>query len=305
MTANRHWWGGTPSLDKIVVTKFSDSSAAIAALQSGSVQMLEDFDPLRAKGLKSAGFAIASAGQTSTMEMRINTAKAPFDQPAYRHVLNYAIDRQGIINTVLGGYGRPALTPWYVVDPAGDKKPEATYKYDISRTQNALKQDKITNPNFTLMINSGQPYSIAAGQIIQASLAGIGVKVDIQQFDSATYVSRVISGDFEAAMATEEGNELFPTLLSLNSNWRTASSNPLWGGHVPPSYVAAIKAGQTALTTAALAAAVKRLENVDLSIMNSTLIIGSRPPVFATSKKVHGLRFSLDAAPLYQNIRIG
>jgi len=57
--------------------------------------------------------------------------------PAIRAALNRAVDRQAIVDHVLAGYGRSALTPLPEVYGAA-YEPSATFKFDPAATEQLL-----------------------------------------------------------------------------------------------------------------------------------------------------------------------
>ena len=305
LEANRSWWGGkkngAPYLDGIVITPYTDPSAAVAALQSGGADLLWDFDATRAPSLKSSGFGIGTAPLSSlNMEVRIVSTKAPFTNGPYRRAMNFAIDRDAIVKAARGGFGTPILTPWASHNLALETRLlKNTYKYNPQKVVGVIKQQGIQNPDFTLIVATTQPDSIVAAQIIQASLKSVGVDVKLELLDGATYVRRVVAGDFQAAMAYETSGAHYPPLITLNSSWRIVNA-PLWGGATPPKpYVDAIVAAQGAKTAAAQAKAVDRARGAAL-VMSDPVVISSRPPVFATAKGVNGFTTTkVDSFPYY------
>jgi peptide/nickel transport system substrate-binding protein len=302
LVPNKRWWGGNkaPYLDKVVLSIYGDQSAAIAALQSGAVDMVQDVDPQRARGLTSQGFqTVQGAPGSLTLELRLSPQMAPFDNQAYRRAMNYAFDRAAIVKTIRAGYGQPAVTPWLTHDTSVEKKLVAAYPINLKRVEAAIKTSGVSNPDFTIMLQA-LPDTIQVAQIIQAAMKTIGVKVDLQTLDGATYVPRLVAGDFQATIGYGSGGQHYPSQVTFGSAWRT-SNNALWKNNVPKNYLKAIELDQGALTKAKQAKALAQLRNAAL-VMSSVLVIADRPTLFALSKKVHGFGITVDSMPLFGTV---
>jgi peptide/nickel transport system substrate-binding protein len=280
-----------------VLTTYSDPSAATAALQSGAADIVQDVDPARARSLARGGFAITQGAPGSlTLELRLSPRKAPFSNQTYRRVMNYALDRVGIVRTIRAGF----VTPWLTHDPAVETKLVKAYPYDLNRVRTAVQNAGVANPDFTIMLSSAVADAIEVAQILQAALRTIGINVRLETLDGATYVQRLVAGDFQATIGYGSGGQHYPSQVTFGSAWRT-SNNALWGNDIPPNYLRAINLAQTALTKADQQKALAQLRNAAL-VMSSVLVISDRPTLFARSTRVRGFGITVDSMPLFGQV---
>jgi ABC-type transport system substrate-binding protein len=304
LAPNTKWWGGegAPYLNRLQFVLFSDPSAAVAALQSGAVSMVQDLDPTRAKNLVKSGFSvIPGAPGALTLEWRLNPRKAPFDSQTFRRVINYAVDRAGIVKAIRGGYGKPIVTPWYTHDTAYETKLLKAYRYNLAKVASIAKA--LPDSSFKIMLTPAFPDTIQVAQIIQAAFRSVGVKVDLDEVDSATYTKRLVAGDFQSTVSYGSGGQHYPSQVTFGSAWRT-TNNALWGTSVPSSYLKAISAAQEALTKQDQERALRQLQNASL-VMASVILIADRPTLFTARKNVQGFATTVDSMPLFGKVWLG
>ena len=128
LEANADYYGGAPAIRRAVIV-FMSEDAALAAVQAGQVDVA--YSTATLGGTRVEGYhveAIPSADNRGfTLPMEPDTGKtaangAPIGNdvtscPEIRRALAYAMDRELMARTVLGGFGRPAYSendgmPW-------------------------------------------------------------------------------------------------------------------------------------------------------------------------------------------------
>ena len=124
-----------------------------------------------------------------------NVTKEPFDDARVRQAVAFAVDRQAIVDAILGGTGVLAknfLPPvvWGYTDDVAD------YPYDPERAKELLAEagypDGFEVEFWVPESGSGMQQSVAMGTVIQDFLSRVGIRVTIQQFEWGTYLDRVI-----------------------------------------------------------------------------------------------------------------
>jgi ABC-type transport system substrate-binding protein len=283
---------------------FSDPSAAVNALESHAVDMVYDVQPSSVGKLKHDGFQIQTAPPGGLdLELRLNPKVAPFSNTLFRRTMNFAVDRAGISRVIRAGYGQPAVTAWYPKDPTYEKHLLNVYKYNPNKVATGTKESGVSDTSFKIMLSTAYPDTIAVAQVIQADLKSMGITTQLEQLDPATYTTRLLAGDYQATVSIGGGASRYPASIAYNSTWRVVN-NALWGASLPAMYTKAIAADDQALTKAAQAKALRQLQAADL-LMSSVVVISDRPTIIATSSKVHGMAFTLDAMPLYGSAWMG
>ncbi|HEX7003516.1 MAG TPA: ABC transporter substrate-binding protein [Trueperaceae bacterium] len=141
----------------------------------------------------------------------INNRREYLDDPQVRQALNYAVDKQVVLDVAYGG-GEPVGTfmevgsPW-LPDSIGH------FAYDPERAEEMLAEAGVPE-EFTLDIVLPQPYPthITAGQIVQDMLGDVGIESEIRIVEWGVWLAEVYGGqhDFDITVIGHTG-KLDPT----------------------------------------------------------------------------------------------
>jgi peptide/nickel transport system substrate-binding protein len=146
--ANPNFWGGKPAVDKVVLRKFNNPDAMVAALKTGELDAAEDipgaaFDQLQ----KDDNIQTIEGFQGSMTEVGINGGdglKKP--HPALldltvRQAIGHAIDKKTIVSRVLNGHGKPAETLSVSPDPSWTPEIPAdqAFDFDLDKANSMLE----------------------------------------------------------------------------------------------------------------------------------------------------------------------
>jgi peptide/nickel transport system substrate-binding protein len=122
--ANPNYWGGKPAVDKVVLRKFNNPDAMVAAIKTGELDAAEDLPTSGFNNLKQDENIVTVDGYQGAMgEIAINGGdglKKPHPallDPKVREAIGHAIDRETIVNRALEGLGTPAQTLSTSPDP--------------------------------------------------------------------------------------------------------------------------------------------------------------------------------------------
>jgi peptide/nickel transport system substrate-binding protein len=122
--ANPNYWGGKPAVDKVVLRKFNNPDAMVAAIKTGELDAAEDLPTSGFNNLKQDENIVTVDGYQGAMgEIAINGGdglKKPHPallDPKVREAIGHAIDRETIVNRALEGLGTPAQTLSSSPDP--------------------------------------------------------------------------------------------------------------------------------------------------------------------------------------------
>jgi ABC-type transport system substrate-binding protein len=170
-----------PYLDKITIQVGVAPDVALLRLEKGDIQLMGDPPPGADWARISADPAWANRlekqPQVSTIYIAINVTSPPFDNVKVRQALNYAIDKQHIIQ-LLNGRGTvanqilPPLMPGYDTSYTG-------YEYNPDKAKSMLADAGFPNgfeTSIECIAVDPQPKLCTS---FQADLAKIGVKLDI------------------------------------------------------------------------------------------------------------------------------
>lgn len=162
---NEDYWGGTPSVGSVRLDFISDEGTRQLALRDGSVDMAMNV-PLQQLDEWAAidGVEVETATDNSLVTLAFNTSEAPFDDANVRAAVAHAVDREGIVQSLLGGHGEVATTipsteQWGGLLDEGEVEDLydgiTQYDFDLDRAKELLAQSdspdgfstEVTYPN--------------------------------------------------------------------------------------------------------------------------------------------------------------
>lgn len=197
-----------PYLDAIDYRYQQEAASRTLALQAGNIGAVRDLpygDVERLRG--SDKVHVASLPSWSIPIFMFNLDRPVFKDVRVRRAINQAIDKQAIVDTVTHGLGRPVNSP--IVPHAPEYWPGSMdlYPYDPAAAKQLLSEAGWT-PRGSSVVRDGRPLSIKLSvwnesrqqqqaQIIQNSLAQVGIKVAIEVSDKATLNGALQAGNFD------------------------------------------------------------------------------------------------------------
>ncbi len=227
-----YWDEGKPYLDELVFKVLTDSNARLLQLQGGELDIATDvpfnqIEPLSAN----PDFTLIPDAVAKFTYMGLNTKRAPLDDKNFRQALNYAVDKDVIINNILFGAGQPATT-YLPLMPGHD--PEAVgYPYDLEKAK-ALLADSAGKDGFTLSILTtvGDAVDAQVAQLVQASLQQLGGTITIEQVEPGISRERVQSTqDFDISLSYYTTDIIDPDELTAFAVYSKGGTDAVWTGY--------------------------------------------------------------------------
>ncbi|MCA0420117.1 MAG: ABC transporter substrate-binding protein [Proteobacteria bacterium] len=236
LSRNDAYWGTKGPFPSVIFRAVPDSATRLANLQAGTSDLGVTLDSDQAAQLKTAAKAKPLTGLTERVAyLRLNTTKPPFDNVKVRQAAALAIDKEGLVDGLLGGFDKPVgqlLTPaifgWIDGMPAA--------KYDLAKAK-ALVAEAGPAARAEIELSTAPVFDQRIVQAVQQQLGEAGLNVKIAMSDMASYLKRAQAGPegtstlsfgrWSCACQDADG-VLFP-LLHKSSGW-SAYRNPKTDG---------------------------------------------------------------------------
>jgi peptide/nickel transport system substrate-binding protein len=199
----RFWKSGQPYMEGMTLKTLTDEQARIAALRAGSI----DGATLTTDGASAfrndSGFTILRGGTAAFRELQftIKGDPKPWHDIRVRQAVNFAINRQAIINTVYGGNGNysgvvpPGYGPWPLTQAELKQKYQ---KFDLAKAK-ALMAAAGQSRGFSVKLSTFSTplefQQIAA--VIKSQLRAINIDVEIVAQEPGTFAANNGVGNFE------------------------------------------------------------------------------------------------------------
>lgn len=193
--------GGPAKLERLVIAVVDEPTTKLAALASGELDFA-GIQPAHADFVRQdPALAVLTYPLLFTYGIVFNTRQPPFDDPAVRRAVSFALDRQQIVDGYIYGFGAPAFGPVVPGLPGYLPVPELGPSIDSARA--LLGGRRISFELLT--VGSGEA---ALEQMIQSQLARAGFEVRIRQLELTAFLDRVNNRhpEFEAAVLGTSGD---------------------------------------------------------------------------------------------------
>ncbi|MGY1828021.1 MULTISPECIES: ABC transporter substrate-binding protein [unclassified Blastococcus] len=206
LAAYEDYWGGAPSIGGVEFTYITEPAAALTALQNGEVQWTDNIPPQQIESLEGDdAVELATTPSVDYWYMSMNYDREPFGNPLVRQAIATAIDRGAVTEAARFGAAQPNQTAipedsFYYYD-------YAPFEPNVEEATALLEQAGVQTPiTMGLMVTDEFPETVTAAQVIASQLEPIGIEVDVQTVDFATWLDRQAQGDFDAFMLGWLGN---------------------------------------------------------------------------------------------------
>ncbi|MBR0673099.1 ABC transporter substrate-binding protein [Neoroseomonas soli] len=238
---NPNFWGAAAPWDRVQIRFVTSAGARVAALLSGDVDLIDGVptqDVARLSADRRIEIFSTDANGTAYLFPDSTREQAPFitdhqgrplDRNPLRDVrvrraLSMAINRQGIVDRLLAGQGRPAeqFAPPIVLGRAPDRAPIPN---DVARAR-ALLAEAGYPQGFRMTIHGPNGWFPGDAEVLQAIAQGftrIGVVTTVEVLPTATVFSRATNRDFAMFMTTYASNIAAITLQQVVATRNTAT----------------------------------------------------------------------------------
>jgi peptide/nickel transport system substrate-binding protein len=202
--ANRSFWKkGQPYMDAMTLKTLPDEQSRIAALRAGAIDGAT-VSTDGANALKNDGNLVVLKGGTAAfreLQFTIKGDPKPWHDVRVRQAVNFAINRQAIINTVYGGNGNysgivpPGYGPW----PLTQAELKTKYqKFDLVKAKALMKaagQEKGFSVKLSTFSTPLEFQQMAS--VIKSQLKAINIDVEIVAQEPGTFAANNGTGNFE------------------------------------------------------------------------------------------------------------
>lgn len=198
-----------PQVAQIRYNVVPEASTRAAGLRTGAYHLLPDIDPLTAQTLQNArGVTLLGTQDLAYTLLGFNTDREPFDDPRVRAAVNYAIDRDEIVEAVYlgeavpGGPLSPALTSWALPTSTFD-----CYEHSTERAQELLAEAGYED-GFELEILTFGTIKVVSdlAQVLQAQLAEAGITAKVNVAEFGTFVQDWRNSNFDVFVSLNGGS---------------------------------------------------------------------------------------------------
>ena len=198
LTAYEDYWGGAPSINGIEFRYITEPAAALTALQNGEVQWTDNVPPQQIESLEGDdSVELRTTPSVDYWYMSMNLTRPPFDNPDVRRAISLAVDREAVAEAAWFGAAQANQTA--IPEDSFFYYDYAPFDHDPEEARRVLQGAGVQTPlQMGLMVTDEFPETVTAAQVIAGQLEEVGVEVNIETLDFATWLDRQGAGDFDA-----------------------------------------------------------------------------------------------------------
>ena len=240
------YWGDKPAYPKAEYQWRSESSVRAAMITSGEADVAMGLSPDDNMGELGIDYP-----NNETVALRMEATKAPLNDIRVRQAVNYAIDKDGIVNSLYQGKHKVAaqLVPEGIVGHNAELK---GWAFDLDKAKSLVAEAKAagvdTSAQISLVVRSAQfPKITELAQVLQEQLSQAGLNVKLKMLETSqhlTYQVRPFPDDEGAvALMTQHGNQAGDAAFTVDQYMLSTGAQSYFG---TPEFDAMIKKADAA-----------------------------------------------------------
>ncbi|MFJ2620972.1 ABC transporter substrate-binding protein [Glutamicibacter sp. NPDC087344] len=214
-----YWDPENTHYDEIEMTVYGDPTALMNAVKGGQVDAANAQSPTQGPEAEAAGFTVENYEQNwtgfllSDHDGKVNKA---LGDVRVRQAINYALDREGLVQALAGGLGTTTTQVFSPSTAAYDPALDNRYPHDVAKAKELLA-DAGYPDGFTLTMPSNDFVPESEFAIYAEQLGSVGITVEWEPTGDDLF-GRVLGGDWAA----------FNFLLQLDPTpWQTVQFSML------------------------------------------------------------------------------
>lgn len=204
LAANDGYWGVPATVRQLIIKPVIEASARLAELQTGRADVISGVPVEMAEQLLSdPSVRLVRAPGVRQVYYPLNTLTPPLDDVRVRRAINYAIDRDAIVEYILGGYGETRGGPFAERQwGAGTDTERYSFNPELAREllREAGYEDGLTvtwdmTPGAIVM-------GVDIAEAVANMLGQVGITVTLDMMENSRRLELYYAGDFDITMTT-------------------------------------------------------------------------------------------------------
>jgi peptide/nickel transport system substrate-binding protein len=270
------------------VLSITQPEQILSALESGQVNVAY-IAGNQVAAAKAAGFKIDVIPSEVVNELDIQTTTAPFDNPKVVEAINYAINRQAILQVQASGYGAAAYQPFPEGFVGYSAKLANAYPYNPAKAKQLLSQAGYAKGLSITLTSTSADDSLA--EQIQGQLQQVGITVTIKDIAADTetqflYLNKSIPLAVDSTAGRMSPVEMLDVLYSQQGLMNVTGKATT----TPPAVATALsKALTVPLDSPSYPAALQKAVETAVQQEPIHIWLYTNPRIFAYSPSVSGI----------------
>lgn len=156
LEANPDAWAGAPASQALVFRPITDENTRVAEMLSGGLDIMVEVPPVALGQFRNAQYQIAEKAGPHVWFLILNAAEGIFADKRVRQAVNYAVDKDSLVNNVLEGTAGVSAGPVPAAFGWAYNPDVAPYPHDPDKARALLKEAGIApGTKLTFLVTEG------------------------------------------------------------------------------------------------------------------------------------------------------
>lgn len=188
-------WKGRADIKNVTFKIISDINTTDVALEAGDLDFAELSEASVATAKKNSKLKLVQVSDGSVTYVIMNTTVAPFDNKLLRQAINYAVDRDFMVETATEGI---ATSTSLMIMPSMFGYPEKamTYTYNPEKAKELLGESGLELPINIGKIQCWNGHYKTIAEVLQSNLADVGIQSEVELLEKNAFLEKAFKGDY-------------------------------------------------------------------------------------------------------------
>lgn len=187
---------GKADIKDVTFRLITDTNTADVALESGELDFGEVSEASVASAKEAGELNLEQVSDGSVTYVIMNTTQAPYDNKLVRQAINYAIDRDFMVESATEGIAT-ATSLMIMPSMFGYTDDTKLYEYNPEKAKELLKKSGVELPLKIGKIQCWEGHYKTVAEVLQSNLADVGIEAEVEQIEKNTFLEKAFAGEYE------------------------------------------------------------------------------------------------------------
>jgi ABC-type transport system substrate-binding protein len=189
-------WDKRPKVDRIIHRPIMEESTRLNALRAGDIDIIQSLTQESIPLLESEGFKIMRILTTDQLHLGLKCDQPPFNNKSCRMAMNYAVDRDALVNKILGG-GRPAAGSVGKTAPIGFHEGLKPFSRDVEKAKALLREGGYKGEKLKFIgPNAWYAKITEVEQALLSQMQEVGLNIEFTQMEGSAFTAARVAGAY-------------------------------------------------------------------------------------------------------------
>ena len=198
VSRNDNYWEGKAKSETVVFRPITDANTRVAEMLSGGLDIMVEVPPDSVATFASdSAYKLLEQAGPHVWFLILNAKEGPMSDKRVRQAVNYAINKKELVEDVLQGTAEVAAGPTPPAFAWAYNNSLEPYPYDPNKARELIRAAGHEGAELTFYVTeggSGMLDPVPMGAAIQADLADVGFKVNIETYEWNSFLGKVNPG---------------------------------------------------------------------------------------------------------------